>query len=554
MAEIPANEDEAELALGLDRFQEGLNHHRMRHVRHGAAAAKPVLAVRPGADLALEDEIIGAERFKRGSRRGGIDRIEPDGRDDARAFCLKLSQIGLVDVPANKCDRVEQARCGFDPLQCGQEFGLPVPVIPGRADDGGGVAAPIGIRIVPGDILDGMPLCRESGAQGVHHVVVFKSVVTAVRCAGKGDLRGNISDFHGAGFSTSAGCVQNPRLAIPVFRLEIRMSDIRFDVVGLGNAIVDVLSRADDAFLAEWGIHKNAMNLIEEPRAHELTRVAKDPLFTSGGSGANTIAGLASFGATAAYIGKVADDELGAQFKREMEASGVPFATQPLSEGPATARSIIFVTDDGHRSMNTFLGASVLFSKDDVDVDVVRAGGILYLEGYLFDKDEAKEAFIHAAETAKAAGRKVSLTLSDKFCVDRHRASFLQLIRNNIDILFANEEELLALYQTDDFDAAITSLQADTAVAAVTRSEKGSVVLGDGEPVVVEAVPVKEVVDTTGAGDQYAAGFLFGLSRGLPLVTCARLGHIAAAEVICHIGPRPAVSYKVLAEAAGIFA
>nr|WP_321362099.1 adenosine kinase [uncultured Hyphomonas sp.] len=331
------------------------------------------------------------------------------------------------------------------------------------------------------------------------------------------------------------------------------MTDVRFDVVGLGNAIVDVLSRADDAFLAEWGILKNAMNLIEEPRAHELTSVAREPLYTSGGSGANTIAGLASFGASAAYIGKVADDELGAQFKREMEAGGVPFPTPPLTDGPATARSIIFVTEDGHRSMNTFLGASVMFSREDVDEAVVKDGGILYLEGYLFDKDEAKEAFAYAAEIARSAGRKVALTLSDRFCVDRHRPSFLQLVRNNVDILFANEEELLALYETDDFDAAMAALQADTAVAAVTRSEKGSVVLGDGEPIVVEAVPVKEVVDTTGAGDQYAAGFLFGMSRGLPLATCARLGHIAAAEVISHFGPRPAVSYKVLAEAAGIF-
>lgn len=332
------------------------------------------------------------------------------------------------------------------------------------------------------------------------------------------------------------------------------MADVRFDVVGLGNAIVDVLSRADDAFLAKWGILKNAMSLIEEPRAHELTNVAKDPLFTSGGSGANTIAGLASFGASAAYIGKVADDDLGAQFRKEMEAGGVPFPTPPLAEGPATGRSIIFVTEDGHRSMNTFLGASVLFSKEDVDADVVKAGGILYLEGYLFDKDEAKEAFIYAAEIARTAGRKVALTLSDRFCVDRHRPSFLQLVRNNVDILFANEEELLALYETDDFDAAMAALQADTAVAAVTRSEKGSVVIGEGEPIVVEAVPVKEVVDTTGAGDQYAAGFLFGMSRGMPLAMCARLGHIAAAEVISHFGPRPTVSYKVLAEAAGIFA
>ncbi len=332
------------------------------------------------------------------------------------------------------------------------------------------------------------------------------------------------------------------------------MTEIRFDVVGLGNAIVDVLAPADDAFLAAWGINKNAMNLIDEPRAHELTREAKNPLLTSGGSGANTIAGLASFGATAAYIGKVADDELGRQFTQEMESTGVPFRTSPLVGGPATARSIIFVTEDGDRSMNTFLGASVLFGRADVDADVVRAGGILYLEGYLFDRDEAKEAFIHAAEIAKAAGRKVALTLSDSFCVARHRASFLQLVRNNVDILFANEEELLSLYETRDFDAALNALQADTAVAAVTRSEKGSVVIGAGSPIAVAAVPVKKVVDTTGAGDQYAAGFLFGISRGVPLATCARLGHIAAAEVISHFGPRPNVSYKVLAEAAGIYA
>ena len=332
------------------------------------------------------------------------------------------------------------------------------------------------------------------------------------------------------------------------------MTEARYDVVGLGNAIVDVLSRATDAFLEEWGIHKNAMNLIEEDRAEALTQAAVEPFYTSGGSGANTIAGLASFGAKAAYIGKVAKDELGSQFTREMTAGGVPFATKPLETGPATARSIIFVTDDGHRSMNTFLGASVLFSKEDVDEEVVRAGSILYLEGYLFDKDEAKEAFIFASEVAKAAGRKVALTLSDRFCVDRHRASFLQLVRNNVDIVFANEEELLALYETDDFDKALDALQADTAIAAVTRSEKGSVVIGDGEPIAVSAEPVEKVVDTTGAGDQYAAGFLYGVSRGLPLATCAHLGHIAAAEVISHFGPRPETPYKSLAEKAGIYA
>lgn len=332
------------------------------------------------------------------------------------------------------------------------------------------------------------------------------------------------------------------------------MSGAKFDVVGLGNAIVDVLARADDAFLAEHGIAKDAMNLIDEPRAELLTEHAKNPVITSGGSGANTIAGLASFGASAGYIGKIADDELGHQFMREMMAAGVPFHTRPLTEGPATARSIIFVTDDGHRSMNTFLGASVLFTKEDVSAEMVRNGSILYLEGYLFDKDEAKEAFVHAAEIAKAAGRKVAVTMSDRFCVDRHRASFRHLVKGFADIVFANEAELKSLYETEDFDAALSALQADCAVAAVTRSEKGSVVIGEGAPVVVPAEPVARVVDTTGAGDQYAAGFLFGIARGLPLATCAHLGHIAAAEVISHFGPRPEQSYKALAEKAGIFA
>ena len=330
------------------------------------------------------------------------------------------------------------------------------------------------------------------------------------------------------------------------------MTSTRFDVVGLGNAIVDIVSRADDAFLQEWGIQKDAMTLIDEPRAHALTAETKNPVITSGGSGANTIAGIASFGGSAAYIGKTANDDLGRQFREELTSSGVPFATHPLDGGPATARCIIFVNDDGARSMNTFLGASVLFSKADVDEDVVRAGKILYLEGYLFDKDDAKTAFVHASEIAKAAGRLVSLTLSDSFCVDRHRESFLHLVQNHVDILFANEEELLSLYQTRDFDEAISRLQADTAIAAVTRSEKGSVVIGEGEPIVIPAEPIAKVVDTTGAGDQYAAGFLFGYAKGLPLATCARLGHIAAAEVISHFGPRPEVSLASLALAAGI--
>lgn len=330
------------------------------------------------------------------------------------------------------------------------------------------------------------------------------------------------------------------------------MADTTFDVVGLGNAIVDVISRQDDAFLEQWGINKDAMNLIEEDRADALTDASVNALETSGGSGANTIAGIASLGGKAAYIGKVADDRLGKVFKDDMATIGVPFDTSPLVDGPATARSIIFVTPDGKRSMNTFLGASVEFSPADVDKGTVEASGILYLEGYLFDKEVAKAAFVHAAEIAHAAGRKVSLTLSDSFCVDRHRDSFRQLIRTQIDILFANEEELLSLYETRDFDAAVELLRAETGLAAITRSEKGSVVIGDGDPIAVPAEPVGEVVDTTGAGDQYAAGFLFGIARGLPLATCAKLGHIAAAEVISHYGPRPETSLADLAAKAGI--
>lgn len=330
------------------------------------------------------------------------------------------------------------------------------------------------------------------------------------------------------------------------------MHDAEFDVVGLGNAIVDVLARVDDTFLLHNGIEKDVMQLVDEPRAQALTALTGGAVITSGGSGANTIAGLSSFGARAAYIGKVANDELGQLFIDQMLQAGVPFHTRPLAEGPSTARSIIFVTPDGHRSMNTFLGASVLFSKDDVDPDLVAAGKILYLEGYLFDRPEAQEAFVHAAEIARSAGRRVAITLSDRFCVDRHRASFRHLVRGFADIVFANEAELLSLYETDDFQAAIDALRSDCPVAAVTRSALGSVVIGDGEPLVIPAEPADKLIDTTGAGDQYAAGFLLGQARGLALALSARLGHLAAAEVISHMGPRPETSYRQLANAAGI--
>ena len=329
------------------------------------------------------------------------------------------------------------------------------------------------------------------------------------------------------------------------------MAETRFDIIGLGNAIVDMICPVEESFLQEWDIVRDSMSLIDEPRAEALTGAATGQEL-SGGSAANTIAGIASFGAKTAYFGKVADDRLGQVFRDDMRANDIPFETSPLTGGPATARSIIFVTPDGSRSMNTFLGATTLFSPSDIDEDMVTASGILYLEGYLFDRDEAKRAFVHAAEIAGKAGRKVSLTLSDSFCVDRHRDSFRHLIRNHVDILFTNEAELLSLYETNDFEAAIALLREDSSLAAVTRGAEGSTIVSADAPIHLRAEPVAQVVDTTGAGDQYAAGFLVGLARGLPLADCGRLGHIAAAEVISHYGPRPEKSYQALAMAAGI--
>lgn len=330
------------------------------------------------------------------------------------------------------------------------------------------------------------------------------------------------------------------------------MTETRYDVIGVGNAIVDVIARADDAFLSEHGIEKGAMTLIDEARATALYAAMGPGQEVSGGSAANTLAGVASFGARAAYIGKTADDQLGEIFGHDLRAAGVDFDTAPLSDGPATARCLILVTPDAQRSMNTFLGASTLFSEDDVDAARIEAASVTYLEGYLFDRPEAKSAFTRAARIARAAGRKVALTLSDPFCVDRHRDSFRDLVRNHIDLLFANEAELTSLYQTEDFDAALSEVRAETAAAAVTRSEKGAVIVAGDQTVTVAADPVAKLIDTTGAGDLFAAGFLTGFARGAELELCGRLGALAAAEVISHFGARPETSLETLARMRGV--
>jgi len=328
------------------------------------------------------------------------------------------------------------------------------------------------------------------------------------------------------------------------------MSQPRFDVLGVGNAIVDVLSPVEDAFLDTHDIAKAAMTLIEEDRANALYDAFGDKTEESGGSAANTIAGVASLGLSGAYMGKVAADGLGDSFAKGLQGLGVRFHTQPLAGGPSTARCLIAVTPDGERSMCTYLGASAEFSEIDVDSQMVRDSKIVFLEGYLFDKEAAKHAFVRAAEAAEAAERSVSLTLSDTFCVERHRASFLHLVKNHVDILFANENEIAALYETD-FDEAARQARADCRLAVLTRSAKGSLIVAGEETHHVEPRPV-DVVDVTGAGDQYAAGFLSGYARDLSLPECGQLGSIAAAEVISHYGARPETPLARLAGEAGI--
>lgn len=319
-----------------------------------------------------------------------------------------------------------------------------------------------------------------------------------------------------------------------------------FDVLGIGNAIVDVISRADDTFLKKHALVKGSMALIDEARAETLYADMGPGVEVSGGSCGNTMAGVASFGSKGIYVGKVRNDQLGAVFGHDLRATGVSFTTAQATEGPATARCLILVTPDAQRTMNTYLGACTGLGPADIDPAQVASAGVTYVEGYLWDPPEAKKAVLKAFDAARAASRKVSITLSDSFCVDRYRDEFRALLRERVDILFANEAEIMSLYQVDSFDKAVDAARAENKICALTRSEKGSVVVRGSETHTVPAAPVARVVDTTGAGDLYAAGFLVGLTRGKPLAECARLGGIAAAEVISHVGARPEVALKGL--------
>jgi sugar/nucleoside kinase (ribokinase family) len=319
------------------------------------------------------------------------------------------------------------------------------------------------------------------------------------------------------------------------------------DVVGIGNALVDVLAHESEEFVAAQGIVKGSMTLIDAQRSAELYAAMSAATEVSGGSAANTVVGVASFGGTAAYIGKVRDDQLGAIFSHDIRALGVEYPVPPAVAGEPTGRCLIFVTPDGQRTMNTFLGASNDLNPEDVPETVVARAKVLYMEGYLWDPPHAKAAMRHAASLASGDDQCVSLTLSDSFCVDRHRDSFVELIESDVDILFANEDELRSLYQVDDLDTAIATVRRSVQIAAVTMGARGSVVVTEDGLERVPAVPVRQRVDTTGAGDLYAAGFLYGFTQGHDLELCGILGSLAASEIISHMGPRPEQSLSELA-------
>ena len=324
------------------------------------------------------------------------------------------------------------------------------------------------------------------------------------------------------------------------------MADTKYDVLGVGNAIVDILASADDAFIEAQGMPKGGMDLVDEARAHQIYDAMGPAVEASGGSAANTIAGLASFGGKAAFVGKVKDDEFGNIFAHDLTSLGVDFETPKASDGTATARCLILVTPDAQRTMNTHLGACVDLGPEDILEEQVAASAITYLEGYLFDPPRAKEAFRKAATLAHQHGRKVALTLSDSFCVHRYKDEFLELIADHVDILFANDDEIEALYGNRDIDAAADKLASQVEIAAITLGAEGSLLVRGDERVKVPAAPIEELVDTTGAGDLYAAGVLFGLSRGMSLAEAGRHGSISAAEVIQHYGARPEVKLSSL--------
>jgi sugar/nucleoside kinase (ribokinase family) len=326
-----------------------------------------------------------------------------------------------------------------------------------------------------------------------------------------------------------------------------RGDEREIDVLGIGNALVDVLSHESDEFLRAQGLVKGAMHLVDEARAGQLYDAMGPGTEISGGSAANTVVGVASFGGLAHYVGKVRDDQLGAVFGHDLRSTGVGYDTPPATSGAPTGRCLILVTPDAQRTMNTFLGASVGLRPDDIDERLIAQARTVYLEGYLFDPPAAQEAFRVAAAMAHAVGGTVSLTLSDPFCVDRHRGAFLDLVEDHVDILFANEAEIRSLYEVDDFDSALQQVRGHAEIAVLTRGARGSIIASGDEVHVIDAEPVDALVDSTGAGDLYASGFLFGWSRGLDLASCGRLGSLAAAEVISHIGARPVVPLAKLA-------
>ncbi len=327
----------------------------------------------------------------------------------------------------------------------------------------------------------------------------------------------------------------------------------RFDVLTVGNAIVDIISRCEDAFLVDNSITKGAMNLIDAERAEKLYALMGPAVEASGGSAGNTAAGIASLGGKAAYFGKVAEDQLGKIFAHDIRAQGVHYETRPEGTFPPTARSMIFVTEDGERSMNTYLGACVEFGPEDVEPEVVAQSKVTYFEGYLWDPPRAKQAILDCARIAHENGREMSMTLSDSFCVGRYRDEFLDLMRSGtVDIVFSNKQEALSLYETEDFDLALTKMANDCKLAAVTMSEEGAVILKGGERIRVEATVIDQLVDTTGAGDLFAAGFLYGYTQGRSLSDCGRIGCLAAGIVIQQIGPRPLGSLSKAASEAGL--